>query len=122
MKAQRHCLALDLKDDPALIAQYEALHRQIWPQISQHLLAHGVLDMQIWRLGTRLFMVMDTAPGFDAHAFARAQASDPDVQAWEALMWRFQQPTPWTAEHQKWTPMTQIFSLQATETGEAQHV
>ena len=62
MNAQRHCLALDLKDDPALIAQYEALHRQIWPQISQHLLAHGVLDMQIWRLGTRLFMVMDTAP------------------------------------------------------------
>ena len=75
----RQCLALDLIDDPALIAEYEALHRQIWPQISQHLLAHGVLDMQIWRLGTRLFMVMDTACGFDPEAFARAAASDPHV-------------------------------------------
>ena len=99
MTAQRHCLALDLKDDPALIAEYEALHRQIW------------------RLGTRLFMVMDTACGFDPEAFARAGASDPHVQAWEALMWRFQQPTPWTARHQKWTPMAQIFSLHAPHTG-----
>ena len=57
----RQCLALDLKDDPALIAEYERLHQNIWPQISAHLRGHGVLDMQIWRLGTRLFMVMDTA-------------------------------------------------------------
>ena len=64
----RQCLALDLKDDPALIAEYERLHQQIWPQISAHLREHGVLDMQIWRLGTRLFMVMDTGPGFSAEA------------------------------------------------------
>lgn len=107
----RQCLALDLKDDPALIAEYECLHQQIWPQISAHLRRHGVLDMQIWRLGTRLFMVMDTAPGFSAEAFERASASDPKVQEWEALMWRFQQPTPWTLPDEKWAPMAQIFSL-----------
>ena len=66
----RQCLALDLIDDPVLIAEYERLHQQIWPQISAHLRGHGVLDMQIWRLGTRLFMVMDTAPEFSAEAFA----------------------------------------------------
>ena len=107
----RQCLALDLKDDPALIAEYERLHQQIWPQISVHLRQHGVLDMQIWRLGTRLFMVMDTAPDFNAEAFARAGASDPRVQEWEALMWRFQQPTPWTRPGEKWASMSQIFSL-----------
>lgn len=107
----RQCLALDLIDDPALIAEYERLHQHIWPQISDHLRLHGVLDMQIWRLGTRLFMVMDTAPDFDAKAFAQASASDARVQEWEALMWRFQQPTPWTQADEKWAPMTQIFSL-----------
>ena len=107
----RQCLALDLKDDLALIAEYERLHQQIWPQISAHLREHGVLDMQIWRLGTRLFMVMETRPGFSAEAFERAGASDPKVQEWEALMWRFQQPTPWAHPGEKWAPMIQIFSL-----------
>ena len=107
----RQCMALDLKDDPALINEYERLHQHIWPQISAHLRQHGVLDMQIWRLGTRLFMVMDTAPDFNAKAFARISASNPQVQEWEALMWHFQQPTPWTLPDEKWAPMSQIFSL-----------
>ncbi|MFP3518356.1 L-rhamnose mutarotase [Pseudomonas sp. SIMBA_077] len=110
----RQCLALDLIDDPALIAEYERLHQHIWPQISAHLRVHGVLDMQIWRLGTRLFMVMDTAPAFNASAFAQASANDPRVQEWETLMWRFQQATPWTHADEKWAPMTQIFSLTQT--------
>ncbi len=107
----RQCLALDLIDDPALIAEYERLHQQIWPQISAHLRQYGVLDMQIWRLGTRLFMVMDTAPDFNSLAFEQASASDARVQQWEALMWRFQQRTPWTQPTEKWAPMTRIFSL-----------
>ncbi|MFO2462800.1 L-rhamnose mutarotase [Pseudomonas sp. 15FMM2] len=107
----RQCLALDLIDDPELIARYEHLHQQIWPQISAHLRQHGVLDMQIWRLGTRLFMVMDTGPQFSATAFAQASASDAQVLEWEALMSRFQQPTPWTLPNEKWRPMTRIFSL-----------
>ncbi len=107
----RQCLALDLIDDPALIAEYERLHQQIWPQISAHLRQYGVLDMQIWRLGTRLFMVMDTAPDFNSLAFEQASASDTRVQQWEALMWRFQQRTPWTQPTEKWAPMTRIFSL-----------
>jgi L-rhamnose mutarotase len=111
MKSQRFCLALDLADDVALIAEYEQLHRRIWPEIAGHLRSHGVLDMQIWRLGTRLFMVMDAAPAFSTEAMDQASAANPKVQEWEALMWRFQKPTPWTAPGNKWQPMTQIFSL-----------
>ena len=50
MAAQRFCLALDLADNEALIAEYEQLHRRIWPEIAGHLRGQGVLDMQIWRL------------------------------------------------------------------------
>jgi len=108
----RHCLFLDLKDDPELIAQYEAHHRAVWPEVQRHLHAQGVLAMQIWRLGTRLCMLMETDDTrFDAARMVRAQAEDPRIAAWEALMWRFQAPTPWTPEGRKWVEGALIFEL-----------
>ncbi|SDH67960.1 L-rhamnose mutarotase [Pseudomonas abietaniphila] len=111
MSRQRYCLALDLVDDPALIAEYERLHQRIWPEIADHLRGVGVLDMQIWRLGTRLFMVMETAANFSAQAMDNASAENPKVQEWEDLMWAFQKPTPWTEPGNKWQAMARIFSL-----------
>jgi L-rhamnose mutarotase len=67
--------------------------------------------MQIWRTGTRLFMVMETDATFDPAAKAAADAGNPKVAEWEALMWRFQQPLPWAAPGEKWVRMEQIFSL-----------
>lgn len=108
---QRWCLALDLRDDPALIAEYCRLHERIWPEIATSIREAGITGMEIWRTGTRLTMVMETNERFDAAAKARADASDPKVQEWEALMWRFQQPVPWADPGQKWVPMTKIFDL-----------
>ena len=99
----RTVLALDLKDDPALIAEYEQHHQRIWPEIAAHLRRQGVTGMEIHRLGTRMVMVMET--------------DDPKVQAWEALMWRFQAATPWTPAGEKWVPMTRIFDLSAQQDG-----
>jgi len=108
----RYLLALDLKDDPALIAQYEQYHRRIWPEIAQHLKRHGVTGMEIYRLGTRMAMVMETDDArYDAAAMAAAMESDPKVREWEELMWRFQAPTPWTPAGQKWIAMEKIFDL-----------
>lgn len=108
----RRCLALDLRDDPTLIAEYEAWHRNVWPEVLQHLRAQGIVDLEIFRLGTRLVMLMDTDDAvFDAQRMAAAQRDDPRLAEWEALMWRFQAPTPWTPTGQKWTPMELIFRL-----------
>lgn len=108
----RHCLMLDLKDDPALIAEYEAHHRAIWPEVKEHLQRQGVTGMEIFRLGTRLCMLMDTDDAvFDAERMARAEAEDPRLLAWETLMWRFQAPTPWTPEGSKWVRAERIFDL-----------
>lgn len=107
-----HCLALDLKDDPALIAEYEAHHRAVWPEVLAHLRAHGVLKLDIYRLGTRMVMLMETDDAvFDAARMAAAEHENPRIAAWEALMWRFQAPTPFTPDGQKWTPMQRIFRL-----------
>lgn len=102
----------DLKDDPALIAEYERQHERIWPQVAQRLRSLGVVDMEIHRLGTRMVMLMYTDDDcFDAETFARTLAADETCQAWEALMDRFQAPTPWTPAGQKWAAGCRIFSL-----------
>ncbi|AVQ81592.1 MULTISPECIES: L-rhamnose mutarotase [unclassified Variovorax] len=108
----RHCLALDLKDDPALIAEYEAYHREIWPEVRAHLVAHGVIAMEIYRLGTRMVMLMETDDArYDAEAMALASKSDPKIREWEELMWKFQAATPWTPVGEKWVGMARIFEL-----------
>jgi Domain of unknown function (DUF718). len=68
--------------------------------------------MDIYRLGTRLLMIMETDDAiFDADRMARAAETDAAVRQWEDLMWRFQAPTPWTPTGQKWMPMQRIFDL-----------
>ena len=108
----RYALALDLKDNAALIAEYERQHREIWPEVRKHLRDAHVEGMTIWRLGTRLFMLMQTGQHFSFEHMAALAASNDRIQAWETLMWRFQAPTPWTPVGVKWVPMAQIFDLQ----------
>lgn len=106
-----HYLALDLKDDPQLIAEYERHHQAVWPEILESIRTAGILDMQIFRTGNRLFMVMEVTNEFDGAAKAAADAANPRVVEWEALMDQFQQRLPWAAPGQKWVPLTRIFQL-----------
>lgn len=109
----RYALALDLVDDEASIAAYEKAHEAIWPEVRQHLLSQGVLQMEIFRLGTRMFMVMEVDPAvYSEEAMARASLANEAIVRWEALMWTYQAPTPWTPQGQKWVPMRRIFNLQ----------
>jgi L-rhamnose mutarotase len=109
---RRHCLALDLRDDPELIDAYERHHERVWPEITASIRAAGIVDMEIYRTGNRLFMVMEVADGFTFEAKAAADRSDPRVQAWETLMSTFQQALPWAAPGEKWVRMARIFKLE----------
>ncbi|MDR2354218.1 MAG: L-rhamnose mutarotase, partial [Deltaproteobacteria bacterium] len=53
---RRYCQALDLIDETELINEYISMHKIIWPEIAENIRAQGVVDMQIWRIGSRLFM------------------------------------------------------------------
>jgi L-rhamnose mutarotase len=109
--SRRYCLALDLKDDPRLIEEYEAHHRAVWPEILQSLAASGVQSMEIYRLQNRLCMVMEVSDGFTFERKAAADASSERVQAWEALMWRYQQAVPGGPPGAKWRLMERIFDF-----------
>ncbi len=107
----RYCLALDLKDDPALIAAYEEYHRNVWPEIKQSITSFGIESMEIYRTGNRLFMSMETNASFSFEAKGKADAANPKVQEWETLMWKFQQSLPWAKPGEKWLMMERIFHL-----------
>lgn len=108
---KKYCLALDLKDDPDLIAEYERYHRDVWPEIQQSIREAGIINMEIYRTGNRLFMIMEVDDTFDFDRKARMDADNPKVREWEELMWKFQQPLPWAKEGEKWILMERIFEL-----------
>ncbi|MBS0030554.1 L-rhamnose mutarotase [Chitinophaga sp. 22321] len=110
---KRYCLALDLKDDPRLIEEYEYWHKAEngWPEIRKSILEAGIEEMEIYRTGNRLMMIMETNDLYNETAKSTSDAANPKVQEWEQLMWKFQQPLPWAKEGEKWVLMEQIFQL-----------
>ncbi|HEY0299253.1 MAG TPA: L-rhamnose mutarotase [Arachidicoccus sp.] len=108
---KRYTLALDLKDDEQLIKEYEEYHKNIWAEIKESILQSGIADMQIFRTGNRLFMLMEVSEDFSFERKSEADAANPKVQQWESLMWKFQQPLPWAKDGQKWVLMEKIFEL-----------
>jgi len=109
---RRYCLTLDLKDDPKLIAEYKRYHQKIWPEITRSIKEAGIEDMEIYLLGTRMFMIMEVSETFSFDAKKKADELNPKVQEWEALMWRFQQSLPDAKPGEKWLLMERIFSLE----------
>ena len=107
----RYCLALDLVNDPGLIAAYEAHHREVWPEIIASIKDAGITDMEIYRLGDRLFMIMETDESFGFEKKSAMDAANPAVQRWEELMWKYQSAIPGGKPGEKWRLMDRIFSL-----------
>ena len=112
---KRYCLALDLINDPDLIAEYEAYHLEGWPEIKQSIALAGVLNMEIYRISNRLFMIMEVGKDFSFEKKAEMDAVNPKVKEWEELMWKYQQALPLAKPGEKWLLMKNIFKLKSGE-------
>ena len=110
---RRFCLTLDLKNDPTLIAEYKRYHQKIWPEITQSIKDSGIEAMEIYLLGTRMFMIMEVNERFSFEAKGQADRHNPKVQEWEKLMWKFQQSLPEAKPGEKWLLMERIFKLES---------
>jgi L-rhamnose mutarotase len=110
---RRYCLTLDLKADPALIAEYKRQHQRIWPEITQSIRDAGIQELSIHLLGTRMFMIMDVDESFSFESKTRADAANPRVREWEEFMWKFQQALPQAKPGEKWLLMEKIYDLNA---------
>jgi L-rhamnose mutarotase len=110
--ARRYCLTLDLKDDPELILEYKRYHEGVWPEITKSIRDSGILDMEIYLLGSRLCMVIEVSESFSFESKAEADRTNQKVQEWEQLMWKFQQELPNAKPGEKWMLMERIFKLE----------
>ncbi len=108
---KRYCLGLDLVNDDKLIAEYEAYHKNVWPEIKKSITDAGIVQMEIYRFTNRLFMIMEVTNEFNFEKKGAADDANPKVQEWEQLMWKYQQAMPGSKPGEKWVLMDKIFSL-----------
>lgn len=111
MDNRKYCLTCDLKDDPNLIEAYKELHKNVWPEVLKSIKDSGIVNMEIYNLGNRLFMIIEVNASFSFEAKAESDANNPKVQEWESLMWEFQQKLPMAKEGEKWLLLEEIFKL-----------
>lgn len=112
-KTKRFCQTLDLRDDPELIAIYRKLHSQegIWPEILAGIREVGILEMEIYLLGTRLFMIVEMPEEVDWNEAMTRMGTLPRQAEWEALTAKYQQADPHAGSAEKWKLMERIFHL-----------
>jgi len=110
---KRFCKTLKLEDDFQLIEDYKKVHvpGAVWPEVTQGMKEVGIIDMEIYLLGTRLFMIMDTVPDFEHDRAMNELASKPRQAEWEAFVSQFQKTSADASADEKWQLMELIFKL-----------
>lgn len=104
-------MALDLIDDTELIAAYKKHHTKVWPEIISSIKAAGIIDLEIYLVANRLFMIMETGDNFSFELKEEMDKNNAKVQEWETLMWKYQKALPLAKPGEKWQLMDLIFKL-----------
>ncbi|RKU12808.1 L-rhamnose mutarotase [Candidatus Poribacteria bacterium] len=105
-------LTLNLKNDPAIIEEYKAYHKDAWPETLAGLKAVGITKMNIYLLGRQLFMAMETVDTFDIKRdFPRYLEQHPKCREWDELMRTFQEPVEGAQAGEWWAQMEIVFEL-----------
>lgn len=113
MEYKRYCKALKLEDDAKLIEEYKKVHAPdaVWPEITQGMRDVGIIDMEIYIIGTQLFMIMDTVADFDHEAAMKVLATKPRQAEWETYVSRFQKTSADASADEKWQVMERIYKM-----------
>lgn len=113
MPVKRYCQTMDLRDDSALIAAYRKAHskEEFWEEIMQGIKQVGILDMDIYLLGTRLFMIVETPLDFNWDEAMARLATLPRQDEWERHVARFQRCGQDATSDEKWQMMERIFHI-----------
>jgi L-rhamnose mutarotase len=104
---------MELCNDPILIEAYKEAHAKgaAWPEITQGMKDVGIIDMEIYLIGTKLFMIMDTVDDFDHDKAMTELATKPRQSEWEAHMSQFQDSSAEATADQKWQLMERIYKM-----------
>lgn len=110
---RRFCYACDLVKDAKLIKEYKQYHAagNTWPEITESIKASGIVNMEIYLVENRLFMIVEVDETYNPDLKRKMDEENPNVQKWEQLMWKFQQSLPSAKDGEKWVATERIFKL-----------
>ena len=110
---KRYCQTMDLKNEPALIKEYRNRHSEdnAWKEILDGIRAVGILEMEIYILDNRLFMIVETPLDFFWDSAMAKLATLPRQQEWEEYMAMFQDCDATATSDEKWKMMERMFHL-----------
>lgn len=110
---KRYCQTMDLKDDPELIRQYKEAHDELHarPEILAGMREVGILEMELYLLGSRVFMIVDAPLDFNWDEAMSRLATLPGQADWEAYVSQFQMCRPDQTSDEKWQMMERIFKI-----------
>lgn len=110
---KRYCQTMDLRDNAELIRKYKEAHNRdhFWDEIKQGIRSVGILEMEIYILGTRLFMIVETPLDFDWDSAMARLATLPRQEEWETYVAQFQQCNENATSDEKWRMMERMFYL-----------
>ena len=113
MKTKRYVQTLDLRDDPDMIREYRKWHSKEfhWKEVRDGIRALGILEMEIYILGTRLVMVVDTPEDFNWDKAMQQLSTLPRQAEWEAFVSKFQGCNAQATSNEKWQMMERMFYL-----------
>ncbi len=110
---KRYCQTLSLRDNPELIAAYKKSHskEEAWPEIRAGIREVGILEMEIYIIGSKLFMIVETPLDFDWNTAMEKLAKLPRQAEWEDYVAKFQQCAEGATSDEKWQMMERMFYL-----------
>lgn len=108
-----YCRTLELRNNPELIKEYRRRHEKgnVWQEIIDGIKQVGILEMEIYILGTRLFMIVETPADLDLDAAMSKLATLPRQAEWEAYMSELQDTSADATSDEKWQMMERMFYL-----------
>ena len=113
MPTKRYCQTLSLKNNPILIEEYRKIHSEekAWPEIRAGIRAVGILEMEIYILGSQLFMIIETPLDFDWEIAMDKLSNLPRQAEWEKYVSKFQDCPYLSSSAEKWKLMERMLSL-----------
>ena len=112
-KTKRYVQYLEICDDPELMMEYRKWHSEgySWREVREGIRQVGILEMELYMIGNRLVMIVDTPIDFDWKEAMDKLATLPRQAEWEAFVAKFQGCSAEARSDEKWQPMERIFRL-----------
>ena len=110
---KHYCRTLELRDNPELIKEYRRRHQQgnVWQEIIDGIKQVGILEMEIFLVGTRLVMIVEAPAELDLDAAMERLSTLPRQAEWERYMSELQDAAADATSDEKWQIMERIFYL-----------